>query len=215
MGPPTVIDTTMASKVFHLSTFSSHCYMAPEMALGLGFDVTADVYSFGVVLWELSSLQKPYEQFKMKRGLRRNRLKYSFRPSLASIPCISLQKLITECWSFRPSDRPDFRQILTILEAVSFDLLGRRSTYPSAAVVPGTVSGGRATVSEAGNSELLPSLRQEARLEYDDRQMVLEQDDGTSADSSKSDPTAGMASRSENLQGTHNDEVSSSPRVTP
>jgi hypothetical protein len=186
--------------------------MAPEMALGLGFDVTADVYSFGVVLWELSSLQKPYEQFKMRRGFRRNRLRYSFRPSLASIPCLSLQKLITECWSFRPSDRPDFRQILTILEAVSLDLLGRRSAYPSAAVAAGTVSGVRATVSEAGE---VPSLIQEARLEHDDGQMVMEQDDETSVDSSKSDPTVGMASRSKNLLGAHNDEVSSSTPATP
>ena len=98
------------------STLNS--YMAPEMALGLGSDITADVYSFGVVLWELSSLQKPTEQFKMKKGFRRNRLNYSFRPSVTNIPSRALRKLIQECWSFRSSDRPEFRHILQVLEMV-------------------------------------------------------------------------------------------------
>ena len=92
--------------------------MAPEMALGLGSDITADVYSFGVVLWELSSLQKPTEQFKMKKGFRRNRLNYSFRPSVTNIPSRALRKLIQECWSFRSADRPEFRHILHVLEMV-------------------------------------------------------------------------------------------------
>ena len=110
--------TLVLPPIFSSCTHISHCYMAPEMALGLGSDIKADVYSFGVVLWELASLQKPYEQFKMKKGICRSRLNYSFRPSVTSIPSPILQKLIQECWAFRSSDRPSFRKILQILKYI-------------------------------------------------------------------------------------------------
>jgi hypothetical protein len=99
--------------------------MAPEMSLGLGWDITADVYSFGVVLWELTSLQKPVEQFKRKKFRKANRVNYSFRPSVTCIPSPGLRKLITDCWAFRSTDRPDFRHILRVLEVVPMEIYDR------------------------------------------------------------------------------------------
>ena len=95
------------------------------MALGLGSDIKADVYSFGVVLWEVASLQKPTEQFKMKKGLCKGRLNYSFRPSVASIPSPALQTLISECWAFRSTDRPDFKKILKVLKVIPMEVSDR------------------------------------------------------------------------------------------
>jgi hypothetical protein len=109
----------------------SHCYMAPEMSLGLGSDITADVYSFGVVLWELTSLQKPVEQFKTKKFRKANRVNYSFRPSVTCIPSPGLRKLIKDCWAFRSTDRPDFRHILRVLEVVPMEVYDRAGSSGS------------------------------------------------------------------------------------
>lgn len=41
-------------------------YMAPEVARGLPANETADVYSFAVVLWEMVSIELPYQFYGLK-----------------------------------------------------------------------------------------------------------------------------------------------------
>jgi serine/threonine protein kinase len=54
-------------------------WMAPEVLRGSDFNATSDVYSFAVILWELTTLQTPWEEcvhpyqlvhFVVEQGLR-------------------------------------------------------------------------------------------------------------------------------------------------
>jgi serine/threonine protein kinase len=47
----------------------SPAWMAPEVLRGDAYNASADVYSFGVVLWELATLQIPWEGFH-RHGIR-------------------------------------------------------------------------------------------------------------------------------------------------
>jgi sterile alpha motif and leucine zipper-containing kinase AZK len=48
----------------------SPAWMAPEVLRGDDYNASADVYSFGVVLWELATLQIPWE------GVNRHAIRY-------------------------------------------------------------------------------------------------------------------------------------------
>ena len=141
------------------------------MALGLGSDRNSDVYSFGVVLWEVASLQKPKEQFKMKKGLCQGRLNYSFRPSVASIPSPALQTLINECWAFRSSDRPNFKKILNILKVIPMEIADRP-------IAPASTLNAPVGVGRAGSDRALEKIS--------NKELGIDRDEGP-ANSTRSD----------------------------
>jgi serine/threonine protein kinase len=87
-------------------------YMAPEVMLCRPSGYPSDVYSFGVVLWELATLERPYDCFfGNKKGLSLFKEKVvleGWRHSVAEIPCKSTRQLIEECWDPDPDVRPSF-----------------------------------------------------------------------------------------------------------
>lgn len=132
-----LFDFGMASKVQDCDPneiCGSPRYMAPEVMTGEGYTLAVDVYSFGVILYELCSLNKPYEvtfdkiQRKLKRR-RRNRSKsrnesilefyqtvvdHELRPydNLEDeICCPKLCCLIEACCQHDPTQRPSFDYI--------------------------------------------------------------------------------------------------------
>ncbi|KAG1367798.1 dual specificity protein kinase splB [Cocos nucifera] len=90
-------------------------WMAPEMIKHKAYGRKVDVYSFGLLLWEMVTGTVPYEEMTpiqaafavVNKNLR------LVIPSDCPAP---LQALIEQCWSLHPGKRPEFWQIVKVLE---------------------------------------------------------------------------------------------------
>ncbi|CAA6656037.1 unnamed protein product [Spirodela intermedia] len=93
-------------------------WMAPEVIEHKPYDHKADVFSFGVVLWELLTAKLPYEYLTplqaavgvVQKGL---------RPTIPKNTDPRLTELLERCWRQDPNQRPDFSQILEILQNIA------------------------------------------------------------------------------------------------
>jgi len=90
-------------------------YMAPEVARSEPYNLTADVYSFGLLLWQVCSLDLPYD------GM--NRQDHSElvvhgneRPPLDSSWSTPLRILMKRAWEPDPGVRPSMDSIYKILK---------------------------------------------------------------------------------------------------
>ena len=100
-------------------------WSAPEMLVGtktahvgVGDATKIDVYSYGMVLWELvSPWDTPFSDlglttfFGLSDAVRRGK-----RPPIPAWVEGRYRQLIEECWHQNPSDRPTFKEIVTILQ---------------------------------------------------------------------------------------------------
>lgn len=97
-------------------------WMSPEMILDTNDQTSkADVFSFGVCLWEMYTKQCPYMDTRMKKWKELEPLldliaKKGFRPTVPATMPAPYRTLMTACWAHRPEDRPNFTQILSILQ---------------------------------------------------------------------------------------------------
>ncbi|KAJ4783727.1 ACT-like protein tyrosine kinase family protein [Rhynchospora pubera] len=93
-------------------------WMAPEVIEHKPYDHKADVFSFGVMLWELLTGKIPYEYLTplqaavgvVQKGL---------RPTIPKNANPKLAELIEKCWQQDSTKRPDFAEILEILQHLS------------------------------------------------------------------------------------------------
>lgn len=113
-------------------------WMAPEILRSSPFyDEKVDVYSFAVLLWELLTLQEPYQ------GVTQDQLVMAVIERGARPPIPShfgppkLVKLIECCWAENPQDRPRFEQITAALSQPEFHFVGTNEDE-FAAVRPAT-----------------------------------------------------------------------------
>lgn len=90
-------------------------WMAPEMIKRKPYGRKADVYSFGLVLWEMVAGSIPYEDM--------NPIQAAFavvhknmRPCMPADCPPAMRALIEKCWSLQPEKRPEFWQIVKVLE---------------------------------------------------------------------------------------------------
>ncbi|XP_058771568.1 serine/threonine/tyrosine-protein kinase HT1-like isoform X2 [Vicia villosa] len=90
-------------------------WMAPEMIKRKSYGRKVDVYSFGLILWELLTGTIPYEDM--------NPIQAAFavvnkklRPIIPPSCPPAMRALIEQCWSLQPDKRPDFWQIVKVLE---------------------------------------------------------------------------------------------------
>ncbi|CAL4954586.1 unnamed protein product [Urochloa decumbens] len=90
-------------------------WMAPEMMKHKAYGRKVDVYSFGLILWEMFSGSIPYEEL--------NPFQAAFavfdknvRPAIPTSCPAPVRLLIEQCWASHPEKRPDFFQIVQILE---------------------------------------------------------------------------------------------------
>jgi serine/threonine protein kinase len=100
-------------------------WMAPELLRSSPFyDEKVDVYSFGVLLWELLTLQRPFD------GLTQDQIvlaviEHSARPSIpAHFGPQGLVSLIQQCWDDDPHERPSFDQISLKLRSPQCHFVG-------------------------------------------------------------------------------------------
>ncbi|KAL0735132.1 hypothetical protein Bca4012_011342 [Brassica carinata] len=90
-------------------------WMAPEMIKRKPHGRKADVYSFGLLLWEMVAGATPYEDM--------NPIQAAFavvdknlRPTIPGDCPAAMKALIERCWSVAPDKRPDFWQVVKVLE---------------------------------------------------------------------------------------------------
>jgi len=90
-------------------------YMAPEVLLGFPYTFSADVFSFSLLLWQICALKVPYaENQTVGQHTERMVLDADRPPLMTSFPP-PLHDLISQCWSQRKMDRPNFEYIVQCL----------------------------------------------------------------------------------------------------
>lgn len=99
-------------------------WQAPEcFAMGVPYSTKSDVYSFGMILWEIMSGKKPYASHFKDQGFVRDtniisHVQNGQREELTSDIPDFYKKLISDCWSQKPFNRPDMNSIVQQLESL-------------------------------------------------------------------------------------------------
>lgn len=90
-------------------------WMAPEMIKHKHYGRKVDVYSFGLVLWEMVTGRIPYEDMTPVQAAFAV-VDKNLRPAFPTDCPAALRALIEQCWASHPEKRPEFWQIVKILE---------------------------------------------------------------------------------------------------
>ncbi|XP_053399085.1 uncharacterized protein LOC123558283 [Mercenaria mercenaria] len=93
-------------------------WMSPELLDKGEITGKSDVYSFGIILWEMLTRCSPYKDcsvFQILEMVRKNK-----RPGIPDGTPEGLNHLIKLCWDHNPAKRPQFKDILQILENLAF-----------------------------------------------------------------------------------------------
>lgn len=89
-------------------------WMAPEMLSQKPYTRKVDVYSFGIVLWELLTTHLPYEEMGAVQAAFCVIHQNTRPPIPRDCPAV-LRDLMCQCWSAEPEDRPEFWEILRVI----------------------------------------------------------------------------------------------------
>ncbi|KAF6160628.1 hypothetical protein GIB67_019568 [Kingdonia uniflora] len=128
-SPNLLVDKNWTVKVcdFGLSRFKANTFlssksvagtpewMAPEFLRGEPTNEKSDVYSFGVILWELLTMQQPWDGLSPAQVVGA----VAFQNRRLSIPqntCPMLASLTESCWADDPKQRPSFASIVESLK---------------------------------------------------------------------------------------------------
>ena len=108
----------------------TYAYSAPEVYKGDRYSTKSDVFSLGIILWECiariltGDYQRPYKEYNFKIDFQIiiNTAKHGHRPKIGMdvIPD-SLKNLVVQCWSAKPEDRPEAREVLTSLVSIQHE----------------------------------------------------------------------------------------------
>ncbi|CAD5166797.1 serine/threonine/tyrosine-protein kinase HT1-like [Musa acuminata AAA Group] len=90
-------------------------WMAPEMIKHKPYGRKVDVYSFGLLLWEMVTGTIPYEDMTPIQAAFAV-VNKNLRPTIPTDCPAPLRALIEQCWGVLPEKRPEFWQIVKVLE---------------------------------------------------------------------------------------------------
>jgi len=90
-------------------------YMAPEVALRRPYNHTVDVFSFGILLWQICSLDQPFEGYDVAKHSELV-VHGNDRPKLDTKNWSGeLCTLLSQCWSPNIRERPNFEEVTGVL----------------------------------------------------------------------------------------------------
>lgn len=97
----------------------SRRYMAPEVALRKRYNLSVDVFSYAILLWEICSLEKPFDGFTEMEHMNLV-VKSGHRPKLDTLKSWpdALKHLLHDCWKEDFNERPIFHDIVTQLGTI-------------------------------------------------------------------------------------------------
>ena len=81
-------------------------YIAPEILVGKEYTFKSDIYSIGMLMWEISSGQPPFINYKHDYYLAMN-IVNGIRPKIVSGTPLKYKSLMEQCWDADPTKRPD------------------------------------------------------------------------------------------------------------
>ncbi|KAJ0986426.1 hypothetical protein J5N97_004782 [Dioscorea zingiberensis] len=90
-------------------------WMAPEMIKHKPYSHKVDVYSFGLLLWEMVTGTIPYQEMTPIQAAFAV-VDKNLRPVIPEDCPAALGCLIKKCWALQPEKRPEFWQIVKVLE---------------------------------------------------------------------------------------------------
>ncbi|KAM3306589.1 serine/threonine/tyrosine-protein kinase HT1 [Capsicum chacoense] len=90
-------------------------WMAPEMIKRKLYGRKVDVYGFGLILWEMLAGTIPYEDMTPVQAAYAV-VNKNTRPPIPRDCPPAMRTLIEQCWSLHPEKRPEFWQIVKVLE---------------------------------------------------------------------------------------------------
>ncbi|XWS42198.1 hypothetical protein CRYUN_Cryun17cG0147600 [Craigia yunnanensis] len=93
-------------------------WMAPEVIEHKPYDHKADVFSFGIALWELLTGELPYALLTPLQAAV-SVVQKSLRPTIPKNTHPRLGELLERCWQQDPTQRPNFSEIIDILQQIA------------------------------------------------------------------------------------------------
>ncbi|KAK8716852.1 hypothetical protein V6N13_044147 [Hibiscus sabdariffa] len=96
-------------------------WMAPEVIEHKPYDHKADVFSFGIALWELLTGELPYSlltPLQAAVGV----VQKNLRPTIPQNTHPRLGELLERCWQQDPTQRPNFSEIIEILQQIDKEI---------------------------------------------------------------------------------------------
>ncbi|TYH47900.1 hypothetical protein ES332_D10G030800v1 [Gossypium tomentosum] len=107
-------------------------WMAPEMIKRKPYGRKVDVYSFGLILWEMVAGTIPYEDMNPIQAAFAV-VNKNLRPVVPGDCPPAMRALVEQCWSLHAEKRPEFWQIVKVLEQFesSFNQDGTLNSVPN------------------------------------------------------------------------------------
>ncbi|CAG8479693.1 11226_t:CDS:2 [Rhizophagus irregularis] len=102
--------------------FGTIQYVAPEILKNQKENMTtsSDVYSFAMIMWEVSSGNRPYDDYN-GADLSEDITKNNLRPEIMQGTPQRYSKIMRECWDDNPSKRPDIKSIQDEIKSILSD----------------------------------------------------------------------------------------------
>ncbi|KAL9659899.1 hypothetical protein QQ045_024709 [Rhodiola kirilowii] len=102
-------------------------WMAPEVIEHRAYNHKADIFSFGILLWELLTGELPYSQLTPLQAAV-GVVQKCLRPAIPKDTHPKLAALLEECWQQDPALRPNFSEIIQVLQDIAKEAGPRKGT---------------------------------------------------------------------------------------
>lgn len=108
-----------AEGLYNLTGFTGSLrYMAPEVAMGKPYNLSADVFSFGILFWSIMALEVPFAEYSTKMHDQLV-VRKGYRPAKHKSWRKEWFQLMESCWSTNPHKRLNYTQITKFLSKES------------------------------------------------------------------------------------------------